>query len=209
MIMVKYQRYSVLILLLAGLFDFTANVLAQSTILTFDDISSIDYPPVPNGYGGLLWSNVLCLDGVNWQPSGPQNYTPGVVSPNNVVLNGYAEPAEISSLSPFYIKSGYFTAVTVEPVQLQVQGYIGGVAVFDNTYSLVTSHPTLVSFDAPAVDLVRFSTSCAVWRDNGFYFRDWFALDNLNVTLIPEPSGYMLFVSSLGMLAISLRKRTK
>src|SRR5437879_1386697 len=33
------------------------------TVLTFDELSpGTDYVPIPNGYGGLFWTNFYCLN---------------------------------------------------------------------------------------------------------------------------------------------------
>ncbi len=184
---------------------------AQGITLTFDDLPALSSAPgdcvsVPNGYGGLQWSNMLYLNGVNWPADqSNQDYTTGVVSPSNVALNAFGSPAEISSLAPFCMQSAYFTAVTVEPVQLQVQGSRAGIIIYDTTFTIVTTAPSLLTFDGSAVDRVRFKTSAAVWANNAFYFADWFALDNLTITAVPEPSSFA--VSVLGVCLIILRQR--
>jgi hypothetical protein len=78
--------------------------------LTFDEIPTISAGPVPDGYGGLHWSNMTVAN-VPWILSafGPSGYVNGLVSGSNAASNSGGTPARFSADSPFTFDSAYFT----------------------------------------------------------------------------------------------------
>src|SRR5438876_10553464 len=83
--------------------------ISRSTLLTFDDLSpGTDTLLIPNGYGGLTWSNFYAYNGTLAQPA--YGYFKGIVSTANVALNGFADPSGFSSSSLIDLNSAYMTA---------------------------------------------------------------------------------------------------
>lgn len=173
-----------------------------ATIITFDDLPTYipgSYPPpqiVPNGYGGLNWNNFGELDGLS--PSLPANYGyhTGVVSPNNVAYNFYGELATISAPSGvFNLESAYMTfALNLDtPFSVQVRGYKGAALLYDNTYALTSSGPTLVDFNYIGVDRVTFGSSPESQE---------FAMDNLDITIPDKNCTLVLLGIAMAALVV-------
>src|SRR5580700_4475599 len=109
----------------------TAGINALATLLTFDSLPAggpldVRPPIVPNGYGGLNWNNFTVADGLQFGTA--YGYYTGVVSPDNVVFNPYANPASITASGGLFdLNSAYLTAVLNlgTPLDIRVQGYLG------------------------------------------------------------------------------------
>jgi hypothetical protein len=141
-----------------GLLLFT--MAAGTGLLNFDDLpNDTEGLVVPPGYGNLQWDNFYSLDGVHFP--GTTGYTTGVVSKNNVIINGYGLPASIYA----NVKGGNFTPLTMyltaawtDKVQAQINGYLRGRLVLSRSYTLRTTKPTLIKLGVK-VDELDFSTS--------------------------------------------------
>lgn len=172
--------------------------LAGTNTITFDDLNPGSLPggdepydaPIPNGYNGLQWNNLWI---VNVPESGAMytGYNYGLVSGNNLAYNAYGNPASISG-APFNLNSAYLTAAVYTTVNLEVQGFVGTTLAYDNSYILNESGPTLIDFNYVGVDEVNFICS--------FLGRsDLFAMDNLTISTVPEPSSWkILFIALIG-----------
>jgi hypothetical protein len=173
-------------------------------LLTFDDLPTTPPGPgqagvgfLPNGYGGLDWGNFNVIDGLAVDPS--YGYYTGVVSPSNVAFNVNGFPASISIDSGLFdLDSAYLTAALNldTPLDIEVQGFDGATMLYDNTYTVNNSGPTLIDFNYEGVNSVTFTTSPA----------QQFAMDNLTVTIVPEPSVMGLLVFG-GSAFLSRRRR--
>ncbi len=130
--------------------------IAPATTLTFDDLalSSTTGTVVPNGYGGLDWTNFFYLSEL---PS-PSGYLNGMVSPPSVAVNGYGQQASLSGF-PFTFNSVYFTAAWNNGLDIQVLGYLDGVQVDSANFIVNTAGPTLENFNWQNVDTVTFTSS--------------------------------------------------
>ncbi len=138
---------------------------ANALVINFDDLLNQGYGTViSNGYSGLNWSNFWGYDGASGTGSG---YSAGTVSSPNVAFNGYGDPASFSSTAQFNLVSAYFTAAW-NPGQITVLGLNSGTQLYSTTFSVVTTSPTLTSFNWSGINEVRFSTNFAQ-----------FAIDNL------------------------------
>jgi hypothetical protein len=142
------------------------------TLLTFDDVSTVSYAIMPNGYDGLGWNNFF----VQYAPEAA-GFVNGVVSSPNVAFNGLGNPASFSSSSPLTLDSAYFTSVYASQELLIVQGFAGGTQLYENTYTIYHDTLTVINFDYTGVDSVQFSTSPGAL----------FTMDNMTIT-VPEPS---------------------
>jgi PEP-CTERM motif len=190
----------VLLVLSYGLKAFAANV----EILTFDDLPTpATYgSPVPAGYGDFQWNNFNYLDGADFIASGYQN---GVVSASNVAFNGAGNPALFSSSGMFDLDSGWLTAAWNDGLSLEVLGFVGNTVVYDNTYVLDATAPTMVNFNYLQVDSVEFISSGGVnhgYDGSGAQF----VMDDLTVT-VPEPTAYALLSVGAMLGGFGVRRR--
>jgi hypothetical protein len=174
---------------------------ASATLIDFDS-GVPNFSPVPNGYGGLNWSNFYGLDTSVYEPSG---YVNGVVSSNFVVYNAWGNPASFSNSSTFTFNSAYLTAAWNDGLQITVQGFVGGLGgtqLDSTTLTVNTSGPTLETFNWSGIDTVLFTSSGGT--NHGYNGAgEHFAMDNVminNPLPTPEPGGLTLL--SLGFASI-------
>ena len=182
-------------------------VLSFATLLNFDTGLTSNVP-IPNGYGGLNWSNVVALNADTFVPSGYQN---GTVSHAFVALNedanGVAATATISNPTPFDFNSVYLTGAWNDGMQILVQGFQGANPAYSQTVTVSYYTPTLFNFNYLGVNSVLLSVAApgTVIQEGGTYF----AMDNLTVNgSVPEPGTFALLVTGLaGVAALRRRKR--
>ena len=183
-----------------------AALQANASLVTFDDLSGSE-PQIQNGYAGLNWNNFYAVDGENyWTPSG---YQAGVESKNMVAFNGYGNTAVISN-QKFDLNSAYLTAAWRDNLQVQVIGSLGSKVLYDKTYTLSATARTQILFNYLGIDSVTFKSTGGT--DHQGYYQAWnnttqFAMDNMVINAVPEPSNYVAGVSVLGMLVLAWRKR--
>ena len=190
----------------------TGMAFAQTEVITFDDLIPGLLPgsvnsyeePIPDGYAGLRWDNFWVSDTTkNLTPSGYHN---AVVSPDNVAYNGDGNPAQLGKGSvnldgSFNLNTAYLTAAWNNGLQVEVQGFVGTTLIYDNTYTVNTTGPTLVNFNYLGVDAVSFISSGGT--PNPIYTRGGsgtqFAMDDLSIT-VPEPSAFAYIESAIMLL---------
>ena len=192
-----------------GLICFNAMFAGRvnATLLTFDElqtpvvVTGLDYATIPNGYGGLLWNNFGVLNGAT-RPA-DEGYHNGMVSPNNVAFNFNGSAASVSLANgSFNLNSADLTlALNLNTVlDIRVLGYLGTTLLYDNTYEVNSSAPTLINFDYVGINNAIFITSPS----------QQFAMDNLSVN-IPEKSSTIILLGTatlgLSILQIGMRKR--
>ena len=91
-------------------------------------------------------------------------------------------PGSISSTNPFNLYSAYLTAAWNDNLQVEAQGYAGGVLVYDIAYTLSATSPTFITFDYLGVDEVDF-TSFGGTHHAGYNFNGTqFLMDNVAVS---------------------------
>ena len=174
---------------------------AQAQTLTFDNLPARTV--IPNGYGGLNWSNFEVIDGIAEPSNGYHN---GTISPNNVAFNSFGNPADLTSATPFTLSSGYFTAAWNNGLSLEVQGFAGASLLYDHTYILNTASPQLLSFNFIGITDAHFISSGGTnpgLSGSGIQF----AMDNLTIGSVPEPSTMAL--TGLGAIAGLFFRRRK
>jgi hypothetical protein len=177
----------------------------QAQTFDFDDLptAAVTHTPIPNGYGGFDWNNFSALDGVADVLSGYHN---GVVSTNNVAFNDGGKVADITSPTPFTLGSGFFIAAWNNGLSLEVQGFVGTTLVDDQTYTLNVRAPQFLVFNFTGITDARFiSSGGTVAGLNGAGTQ--FALDNLTIVTVPEPS--TLALGGLGVVVSFLFRRRK
>ena len=174
-------------------FYLTSQVVSFGELITFDDLPS-NQARVPNGYGGLSWTNFDYLQ-VSSYPGNPSGYQAGMISPGRVGFGFDATfPTSIFSVGPFNLDSAYLTAAWNYNLQLEVKGYAGTTLVYDNSYILSPVTPTLIQFNysnVNEVDFLPFGGTHYSGYPSGS--GEQFVIDNLVVDL-PEPSTYDLLV---------------
>ena len=192
--------------------SFASSTFSQTTeLLTFDDLpgasNSGPFFYVPGGYGGLQWSNFIPLDGTHDVASGYQN---GVVSPNNVIFSGFNTVGSFGNAAGFDLNSAYLTAAWNDGMQVEVRGYIGNTLAYDKTYSVNATGPELINFNYEGITSVYFVTSGGV--NHGFVDGGngtQLVIDNLSITIVPEPASFKLLVCGLAILGFLFLKRAQ
>lgn len=175
---------------------------AGTNTITFDDLNPGSLPgayaSIPNGYNGLQWNNFYVLD-VPQSGVTDTGYNYGLVSGSNLAFNGAGDAASISGAS-FNLNSAYLTAAVYTTVSLEVQGFVGSTMAYDNTYILNEESPTLINFNYVCVDEVGFISSFLGHSGQGYQF----AMDDLTITTVPEPSPWkILVIVGIGLLGFS------
>jgi hypothetical protein len=157
---------------------------------------------IPPGYHGFDWPGFWYVDAPAFtRNTGASVYEVALVSGTQVAFNVNGASPSITSLTPFDLNSAYFTAVWQAALQLEVRGFVAGTLAYDNTYELNSTGPTFLDFSYFRVDEVDFIPS-----GGG---NQWFAMDNLQVNAVPEPSTLALVALGLAAAAsASLRRPT-
>jgi hypothetical protein len=156
----------------------------KPVLVTFDDLPGSDLL-VPNGYNSLNWSNFYYLDAATYP--GPSGYGAGMVSPPNVAFNGYGLPAAISSTTSVDMLSAYLTAAWNDNLRVEAKGYAGTNLIYDSTYVLSATAPTLINFDYLGVTTVQFNSSGGTPHPGYGGAGTQFVMDNLTVVFPPPP----------------------
>jgi hypothetical protein len=176
---------------------------AGAVVITFDDIALVpgeNY--IQNGYGGLNWDNFAVTDPIAGHYENNPNaigWINGIVSPNTVAYNAFADPAYVRG-ADFDFIGAFFTAGWNVNNTLTIEGYNHGVLVGATTTVIHNTGPLFVAANLLHVDEVKFSTTI-----------NQFAMDNAEFTVrnlvqTPEPSILMMFSSGL-LAAALLRKK--
>ena len=213
------KRYKVF-LAIVGLLVFTG--VAGATVLTFDDISDDGYgTTIPDGYSGFKWGNMYVLNHSLF-PSylNPGGLANGVVSGNNVVINGYGDQASVLKLgvnSTFNFNGAYFTGAWNNGLNIEVIGSQWGDTLYDKTITVNSFSPTWYAFNYLEITNLTFIASGGTDAGYGLPCRNGvcasvFAMDNFTINQsvpnqsVPEPATFLLFGASMAGIGI-LRKR--
>jgi hypothetical protein len=166
-------------------------------LITFDDINTggfDNYVAIANGYAGLDWNDFYAENSLG------NGYTTGIVSQPNAAFEGFGSvPASFSAPSgTFDLASAYLTAA-FQPETVEVQGFDGAALVYDNTYSIIESSPTLIDFNYSGI------TSVTLF-DPALQQGDQVVMDNVQINGSSAPDGGMTVIllggalTSLGLL---------
>ncbi|WP_069791059.1 PEP-CTERM sorting domain-containing protein (plasmid) [Cyanobacterium sp. IPPAS B-1200] len=181
---------------------------AQAVVLTFDDVTQGSSAEIPNGYGGLNWSNFWVLKGTSQPGNG---YEKGIVSGDYVAFNSFANPAEITG-SLFDFNGAFLTAAWNDGLSVLVEGFNSGTNLYSQTVVVNTTSPTWFDFNFLGVDRLRFSSFGGVQNPNLSVSDTHFAMDNFTFNetqAVPEPTS-LIGILGLGAFGvISLRKRKR
>jgi hypothetical protein len=131
-------------------------VESLTTTLTFDDLSHLGAEgAIPNGYGGLDWSNFYYVNSALIVPS--SGYTHGTVSGADVAFNAYANPASVSG--HFNFVGAYLTGAWNNGLSISVDGYNRDTLVDHETVVVNTDAPQWYEFDYTGITRLVFSSS--------------------------------------------------
>jgi IPTL-CTERM motif len=159
-----------------------------------------------NGYEGLNWNNMFCLNATTYVAN-PSGYFNGRVSGDNVFVNGNANAASFSTVnagSPrFNLISMYLTGAWNNNLLVRIQTFRAGVAVTDNTVTVQSAGPLLVTVNAYDIDSVRMTSSGGI--DAGFGLGGaQFSMDDLVITYGAPPPPTPTSVPTLSHWALCL-----
>ncbi len=184
-----------LVTLLAGALVCSASV-AHAATLTFDEFAGNSYQSVPNGYGGLNYTNFFLLDtdsNGSFSPAFP------VSAPEVIYSTWSFDTGSFSSATsdPFTLNSFFITSIASSD-SLTLTG-IGNGVNYSSTLAL-TSGLNFVTLDWTGLSEVDFSTT-----DRGFAMDD--VTINEPVAVTPEPSSFALLGTGvLGLIGLARRR---
>ena len=163
-----------------------APVGAQAMAQNFDGlVCDSGGTAIPNGTGGLDWTNFFCLVGSAY-PYNPSGYQPGTTSAPNAALNGFENPAALRRTGGglFSLTSGQFTAAWNDGLTITIVGTRAGATVATVRVLPSPTAPMLVDLRALSnVDNVTFTPTGGT-RHPGYNGEGRvFALDDLNYVL--------------------------
>jgi hypothetical protein len=161
-------------------------------VFTPNAVNSPSVNNVPDGYGGLSWTNfqvsrpVSCAEAPS-QSGCPTNFglANGVVSPPQVVFTACSNGCLVGSLSSstsFDVVSGDFTGLWRDGLQVTVTG-TNGTTTCSVTFAVNTTGPTFEVLNMTGVTSVTFAGNGGTHNSNIPPTVDGtnFALDNLTI----------------------------
>jgi hypothetical protein len=190
--------------------SFAAIFPAPGATLFFDNIST---GTMPASYSNFQWSGFQVVSGLTTFGG----YSNAVVSPKNVIGNIDSRFATVSNnpaFAFFTLNSAYLTSAYNDGLHVEAQGFAGGTMVYDNTYIIDTTAPTLIQFNYGNVNAIKFISSGGTlhpgYPDQGVHDFN-FAIDNFTFSLpIPEPgAGTMLLLAwaTAGLQSFQRKRR--
>ncbi|KHE92683.1 MAG: FecR family protein [Candidatus Scalindua rubra] len=140
-------------------YNFISNI--QKPILTFDDTGISSQDVIPNGYGGLDWSNMYYLNGSTYAGGGDTGYNNGLVSGTKVAFNAYANDGTItkSSAGTFDLAGTYASAAWRDGLQVTFTGYKDDAQLFNTTVTVDHTGPNWQALNFTGIDMLKISTS--------------------------------------------------
>lgn len=162
--------------------------------------------PVADGYGGFNWSNfyAAAIADPAFSETGIKNG-----SGDCVAFNGGGRTATMWNVNPFVLNSGYFSSGWANTMWVKLTGFLGQQRVW--THSLNVDQETRVFFKAEGRDLVDrvvFEGLDPVDQSGAPIQETHFVMDDLDVTVTPEPATVgLLLTGLLGIGYVARRKK--
>ncbi len=191
-----------------SLLTFSMLSTSCATLVTFDDLSETGSGSFIFGnYQGLGWDGVLAHNAIlatnlfaGWIPNLTNGLTGdyyGMVSLSNVAAifgsNDLGPNSEVDSPGTnFNFLSAYLTGTWNSNVNIEVQGFRGGLLLYDQTVVASATNPTLFTFNYLNIDRLYFD--CFGGQPAfGVQGNDYlFTMDNFSFEFVPEPSTVLL-----------------
>jgi hypothetical protein len=200
-------------LLAASFLSFLIVQAGWGELISFDNITSAggytNEVAVTNGYGGLNWSG---FDAVNaylfnnkYSNTGVRN---GMVSSSNVVCNAFGGLATISSAGDFTVSNVDLSSCWLTGMSIGIKGYNGASLIDSTTIVVNTTAPTLLNLDWQNISSMTFTAFGGSNAGLGSTM-ETFVMDNLSVSVVPEPSAFLLVSVGLVALGSGLRRRSR
>ena len=181
----------------ASVSDAAGNAAQTSQSLTVDEtvptaaFDNLSDPgasgmPIPNGYGGLNWSNFYYLNSdAVFQHYGVSGYSNGTVTAPDVAYNGFGATASVSGTTFNFIGAD-LTAAWNNDLTITVSGYDNNVLVDQETVVVNSTAPTFFNFDFNGITQLVFSSSGG---NNAGYdgAGTQFVLENFTSTAMSNP----------------------
>lgn len=166
---------------------------ARAELLTFDNLPDVPHQGLmPDGYGGLDWSNVYYVDGLSndYNPSG---YSVGTVSGRNVIFNGHGSDASFSAPGAFTLSSLSVTAAWRNGVTVTITGSLDGKVKDTARYTIGSTSPSFITPDFTGIDQVTIATAGGV-HNPAYPSADnrQVVIDNLSLSFYASEKGYTL-----------------
>lgn len=149
-------------------------LIACSTFLTFDTLTTSSSVSVPSGYGGLDWGNLYLINGLSYTAG----YGIGDLSPPYSTYNGASNPGTITSHvagSTFTFCSFYSAAAWENQTTLTIVGSAGGVQIYSTSVLLFTINATFISLNWVNIDTMTMTATY------GSGSTTWYTMDNVYI----------------------------
>jgi hypothetical protein len=194
-----------------------ATIGARATLLKFDDLSG-PYTAIPNGYGGLNWSDWWLLNVPGYCAAGycPSGYQQAVISQPNVAVealdpfSGGLATSTFSSSTPFTLDSFYITAAWRDDLTVTVTGYNGDTQIHQSIFTVGTQSAGFEIFNWTGLTSVSLTPSGGT--PHGYGASDYeVAIDSMTIngSVVLEPAPWvMMLVGFAGLGYAGFRRRS-
>jgi hypothetical protein len=181
----------------------------SQTVITFDDLSETATGSfIANGYQGLSWSNMWCINAAlnpTIYPFHTNGFYYGMVSASNVA--GTIGQVEMDSPGTnFNFLSVYLTGAWNSNLNIEVQGFRGTALLYDQTVMASATNATLFAFYYSDIDRLTFNSFGGQPAFSGSS-GEHFAIDNLTFEFVPEPSSLLLTTAGVLTLCAFLKRK--
>ncbi len=186
----------------ASLLACGSGAIADVTTLTFDDIPSTtaNYPTVPDGYGGLNWSEFDVIPGVIVDGRG--------VTGDHAAINRNALVATVAEDVTFDFIGADLTSAWQDDNYIAIEGFLDGSPVAAAFAALFTNSTHSVDYNFVGIDELRFTTYGGTPNASLPGTGSHFIMDNLRVNVVPAPAAIALGGLGLGLVGWLRKRRT-
>jgi hypothetical protein len=191
-----------LFLVMLGVAWFGVASAGAAEVLTFDDVSTTTtYEPIPSGYGGFQWSEHFNVIHRDYHPG--SGYDLGTVSGMYTAFNASAYPVSmgVAPGSTFDFNGAYLTSAWYDQ-NVQVQGFLNGSLVADQSVWTVTTGPTWVDFNFLGIDTLTFTS-----LGGSQFAMDNFTYNGEHGPVVPVPGAIVLGTLGTGLVGWMRRRR--